>query len=77
MILIGGCSFSQSQIGGKTSDNATLITMVRFNSRRKGKLSTSSYGQGMIVRSIIEKLNSKIQPKFCNCSMVGSKRIYI
>ena len=41
------------------SDNATLATMVDLIQEEKKNCATSSYGQGMIVRSIIEQIELK------------------
>lgn len=63
MILIGGCSFSQSQID--ESDNAPWLPWSDLIQEEKENCATSSYGQGMIVRSIIEKIElQKFNPNF-------------
>ena len=63
MILIGGCSFSQSQID--ESDNAPWLPWSDLVQGKKENCATSSYGQGMIVRSIIEKIElQKFNPSF-------------
>lgn len=57
MILIGGCSFSQTQIDA--SDNAPWLPWSDLIQEEKKNCATSSYGQGMIVRSIIEQIELK------------------
>lgn len=63
MILIGGCSFSQSQI--HDPGNAPWLPWSDLVEAPNKNVATSSYGQGMIVRSIIEKIElQKFNPNF-------------
>ena len=57
MILIGGCSFSQSQINDP--GNAPWLPWSDLVETPNRNVATSSYGQGMIVRSIIEQIELK------------------